>query len=162
MRAPFVVLRGISTAAAMATKPIPIILIGASQEVGRKVTESFKSHFEVIQFMDSFPKAQENLPSILAGKGPKTPSDNDIGTHDYSKTPRAVIFGRRYNQEQVKELNGLCSGTESAPVAWITGDPAVEPPAQPGPDYASKTAGLVMDAFKKWENAGGKSDILLY
>ncbi|KAI8948683.1 hypothetical protein F4801DRAFT_556188 [Xylaria longipes] len=143
--------------------PIPIVLCGKTLETGQGVTASLQPDIEVIHFINSFEYAKENLPDLLAGRGPKSPSTNQIGTHDYTKQPRAVIFGRAFDPADVKELNQLCRGTGSVPVAWIAGDPAVKPPAHPDQAYAKKGAENVKRAFMEWEKAGtGSEDIVYY
>lgn len=117
----------------------------------------------VIHFINSLADAKNNIGELLAGNGPKTPSANHIGTHDYSKPPRAIIFGRAFTLEDVKELNSLYRGIASKPVAWIAGDPDVVPPAHPDAAYAAKGADDVKKALKRWTEAGANSeDIVLY
>ncbi|RYP12600.1 hypothetical protein DL765_007231 [Monosporascus sp. GIB2] len=149
-------------AAAGLTEPIPAILCGKTFEVGEKVTPLIQPEVQVIHFINSFEDAKANLGDLIAGRGPKSPSLNHIGSHDYSKPPRAIIFGRAFDPADVKELNRLYRGMGSAPVAWIAGDPAVKPPAHPGPGYAEKGAENVKKAFARWRDAGGNSEDIVY
>ncbi|KAI0440292.1 hypothetical protein F4803DRAFT_480617 [Xylaria telfairii] len=146
-----------------ASNPIPIILCGATLETGERVTAFLQPEIEVIHFVDSFAYAKENLAQLLAGRAPKSPSSNHIGTHNYGKSPRGVIFGRAFDPAHVKELNNLCRGASSIPVAWIAGDPTVKPPAHPDVRYAEKGADNVKRALMEWINAGvGSEDIVYY
>jgi hypothetical protein len=116
----------------------------------------------VIQWINSFEYAKDNLADLLAGRPPTSPSDDPVGTHNYGQLPRAIIFGRAFPHEQAKELNRLFRGSSAKPVAWIVGDPDVVPPAHPGPDYAAKGAAHVKAAFSKWNASGGNTDDILY
>ena len=116
----------------------------------------------VIHFINTFEDAKADLPDLLAGRGPKSPSSNHIGTHDYSKPPAAVIFGRAFDPDHVTELNRLCCGAGSVPIAWIAGDPTILPPAHPGPGYAENSAKNVKRAFERWRDAGGKDEEVVF
>lgn len=116
----------------------------------------------VIHFINSIEDAKADLADLLAGRGPKSPSSNHIGTHDYSIPPRAVIFGRAMDPAHVKELNYLYRGTGSASVAWIAGNPTVVPPAQPRPGYAENAANDVKKALGSWMKAGGNNEDIVY
>lgn len=116
----------------------------------------------VIHFINSFEDAIANLAELLAGKGPKLPSRNHIGTHDYSRPPRAVIFGQAFAAEHVKELHHLYGGQGGRPMAWIAGDPNVVPPEHPGPDYAERAANSVKRVLAEWESAGASNDNIVY
>ncbi|KAI0467409.1 hypothetical protein F4859DRAFT_525323 [Xylaria cf. heliscus] len=143
--------------------PIPIILCGKTLETGERVIAFLRPDVEVIHFIDSFEYAKDNLPDLLAGRGPNSPSSNQLGTHNYKKPPRAVIFGRAFDPAHVKELNQRCRGTGSVSVAWIAGDPAVKPPAHPDLGYAQKGAENVKRALMEWENTGvGSEDVIYY
>ncbi|KAI5855064.1 hypothetical protein GGS23DRAFT_445781 [Durotheca rogersii] len=147
--------------AADLTAPVPVVLCGKTLEVGEKVTPMIKPEIEVIHFVNSYEYAKENLGDLIAGRGPKAPSGNVVGSHDYSKPPRAVIFGRAFAPEDVKELNRLFRGS-GTPVAWIAGDPSVIPPENPGPGYAEKAADNVKRALNRWKDAGANSEDIVY
>ncbi|KAK4946197.1 hypothetical protein LTR10_014709 [Elasticomyces elasticus] len=143
--------------------PIPIILCGKAVEMGEMVSRLIQPELQVIHFINTFEDAKADLGSLVAGHGPKSPSSNHIGTHDYSKPPRAVIFGRGYSAAHVKELNHLFRGKASHPIAWIAGDPDVKSPTfPPGQNYAEKAADNVKRAFAKWSDAGGVNEDLVY
>ncbi|KAI1612247.1 hypothetical protein EDD36DRAFT_420095 [Exophiala viscosa] len=143
-------------------EPIPIILCGKALEIGEIVSRSTQPEFQVIHFINTFEDAKANLGSLVAGHGPQTPSSNHIGSHDYSKPPRAVVFGRAYNSAHVKELHRLFRGKANHPVAWIVSDPSVKPPGRPGPSYAEEAANNVRRAFARWSDAGGADKDLVY
>lgn len=91
---------------------------------------------------------------------------NDVGTHNYSKPARAVIFGRAFSLNEVQTLQKACEGSSRNPVAWVAGHPAKElgPNAPlPGPGYAEVTANTAKDVLTKWiEEGAAKNEIVLY
>ncbi|KAK0637047.1 hypothetical protein B0T17DRAFT_520541 [Bombardia bombarda] len=154
--------QGLATMASNTTS-VPVILCGKAVEIGSKVAPAIKPEMEVVHFINSLQDAKDNIPELLAGRGPLRPSGNEVGTHDYTKPPRAVIFGRAFTPEDVIELNRLCRGKGAAgPIAWIAGDPGYKPPANPGPAYAAKAADNVKNALKKWQEEGANSEEIVY
>ncbi|KAL1880927.1 hypothetical protein Plec18167_003462 [Paecilomyces lecythidis] len=143
-------------------EPIPIILCGKSLETGNQVTHLLRPEFEVIHFIASFEDAQANFADLIAGRGPKSPSSNSIGSHDYKKPPRAIVFGRAFDPNHVIQLNQIYRGIGNGPVAWIAGDSDVKPPGNPGPGYAEKAADNVKRAFARWKEAGGITEDIVY
>lgn len=126
---------------------------------------SYKSHNgpTVIHFIQSFEAAKAELPLLLAGRDPQVSEVNDVGTHNYSQPPRAVLLGRAFEEEQVEDLRKACSGAALAPVAWLLGDPAKLPTGPPGPDYAVHVANDCKDVLAKWKDEGGvRDDIILF
>lgn len=97
----------------------------------------------VIYFATSVEAKKIEFVDFLAGRAPDLPITNNVGTHDYSKPPQAIVFGRGYDYNDVVELNKKSRGARSAPVAWIAGDPNVEPPTPLPPDYAVQAAANV-------------------
>jgi hypothetical protein len=111
----------------------------------------------------SYEAAEAELPHLLAGRDPQSRSPNEIGTHNYSRPPRAVIFGRGYDPPQVEELKKKFAGTAQEPVAWVRGNPADLPTGAAGPDYAQKIAADMKKVIKKWRDGGEKDEgILVY
>ncbi|KAI0144485.1 hypothetical protein GGR57DRAFT_482191 [Xylariaceae sp. FL1272] len=145
------------------SQPIPVILCGQAIEVAEKVAPSLEPEIEVIRFFNDAKEAKENIPSLLAGKGPKSASPNQVGTHDYSKVPRAVIFGRAIDPALVIELHELCKGAGQTPVAWIASDPTYEvPPGLPPPGYGERAANTLKGTLMSWIDGGAKSDEIVY
>lgn len=117
----------------------------------------------VIHFITSFEQAKTYLGDLLAGLGPGDCPTNHVGTHDYDKPVRCVFFGRAFTGEQVEEIHGLHKGKGAAgPVAWLAGDPAIQPPAVPGPGYAEKAAENVKRALAQWIEAGANSEEIVW
>lgn len=119
----------------------------------------------VIHFLQegTFEEAKSELGEALAGREPRTSSPNDVGTHNYSRPPRAVIFGRAFSLEQIQEVRESFGSIAKEPVAWVVGDPAKALSGPPGPGYAKTAADLVKSVLGKWKDEGGvKDEIILW
>lgn len=106
------------------------------------------------------------LPLLLAGRDPQSISGNDVGTHNYTQAPRAVIFGRGYELEDINKFRQACANCAIEPIAWVVGDPAYRPDLNarpPGPGYAKVVADTVRGALDKWKKTGAlKDEVFLY
>jgi hypothetical protein len=89
------------------------------------------------------------ITALLAGRDPRFRSPNEIETHDYSRPPHAVIFGRGYGPQQVEELKKKFAGVAKEPVAWVRENPADLPAGAAGPDYAQNIAADMKKVLKK-------------
>ncbi|GAQ03894.1 hypothetical protein ALT_1215 [Aspergillus lentulus] len=145
------------------TQPIPVVACGRRTAVGKSVSQHLLPEYEVIHFIQSDEAAEAELPHLLAGRDPQSQNPNEVGTHDYSRPPRAVIFGRGYEPHQVEELQKRFAGVAKEPVAWVRGNPADVPAGGPGPDYTQKVAADMKKVLSKWRDAGAKDEeILVY
>lgn len=86
----------------------------------------------------------------------------NIGTHDYSKIPQAIVFGRAYDPDDVTELHRLFRGMGKIPLAWIAGNRDIRPPAQLGPGYAEKAAENTKRAFVTWKISDSTNEDIVY
>ena len=120
--------------------------------------------FLVIHFLEegTFEEAKSELTDVLAGKAPQSAHPNEVGTHDYSRAPRAVIFGRAFSLEQIQEVRDTVTGTAKDPVAWLVGDPATPLTGPPGPGYAESAAESVKSALVGWTKEGGIKDEIIF
>ncbi|KAF7178943.1 hypothetical protein CNMCM7691_007767 [Aspergillus felis] len=145
------------------TQPMPVVACGRRTAVGQSVSQHLLPEYEVIHFIQSDEAAEAELPHLLAGRDPQSQNPNDVGTHDYSRPPRAVIFGRGYEPQQVEELKKKFAGIAKEPVAWVRGNPADAPVGAVGPDYAQKVGLDMKRLLGKWRDAGAKDEeILVY
>ncbi|GIJ90289.1 hypothetical protein Asppvi_009243 [Aspergillus pseudoviridinutans] len=143
-------------------QPMPVVACGRKTAVGKPVSQHLLPEYEVIHFIQSYEAAEAELPHLLVGRDPQSQNPNDIGTHDYSRPPRAVLFGRGYEPQQVEELKKKFAGIAKEPVAWVRGNPA-DVPVAPVPDYAQKVAVDMKTVLGKWRDAGAKDEeILVY
>ena len=62
----------------------------------------------VIEFFTKDKACSRDIPLILAGRDFDSSSDDEVGSHNYTKTPEAVIFGRGFGIEQIMSIKALC------------------------------------------------------
>lgn len=171
--------------------PLPVVLCGRKTEIGKPVSGSLAPEFEgvfrlpssgsphaiygriptnpsnspVIHFIQTNEAALTELPRLLAGQDPQSSHDNGVGTHNYSRPARGVIFGRGYSLEEVEEFRKASAGCNMEPVVWVTGDPAKKPDSNappPGPGYAQAAADGVKAVLAKWRDEGGVRDGIVF
>ncbi|KAJ5387805.1 hypothetical protein N7509_010346 [Penicillium cosmopolitanum] len=103
---------------------LPVILCGRTTAIGKPVSEALLPEYEVIHFFQTNEEIQAELPALLAGRKPQAAASNDIGSHDYTRPARAVIFGRGYQMEEIEKFRKAAAGHFSEPIAWVISDPA--------------------------------------
>ncbi|KAI1502081.1 hypothetical protein F5X99DRAFT_380545 [Biscogniauxia marginata] len=141
------------------SEPFPIVLIGLHTEMGALVSRSLLPEYEVIRFIQSFEEAQADLPHLLAGREPPTPSTNDVGTHEYGRPARAVLFGRAFTPEQAAALKKSAAGSAKDAVVWVAGDPAGKPSGDgPPPGYEEVVAKTAKSIIGRWREEGAVRD----
>ncbi|KAL4981227.1 hypothetical protein BDW66DRAFT_4786 [Aspergillus desertorum] len=143
---------------------IPVVLCGRRVEVGQPVSDFLRPEYEVIHFIASPEALHAELPLLLSGQDPQsvTTSPNEVGTHDYSRPPRAVVFGRGFALDLVQELKEAYQSYSKEPVAWVAGDPATAPTGPPPPGYAEAAAKTVKNVLAAWREQGGGNAFLVY
>ncbi|KAJ5596220.1 hypothetical protein N7450_002678 [Penicillium hetheringtonii] len=145
---------------------LPVVLCGRTTAIGKPVSEALLPEYEVIHFIQTNEAVLSELPHLLAGRDPQAAASNDIGTHDYSRPARAVIFGRGYDMEDIEVFRKTTSGSASKPIAWVVGDPAKKPNTNgppPPAGYAKVAADLVKEKLDQWKASGAdKDELFLY
>jgi hypothetical protein len=119
----------------------------------------------VIHFIQSLTAAQSEIPYLLTGQDPKSQHINDVGTKDYSRPVRAIIFGRGFDLVEIEALRENVAGIALDPVVWIAGDPSRKPPpgAVPPPNYPQLVAGVARKLLSGWVEAGAsQEEVILY
>lgn len=117
----------------------------------------------VVHFFTSLESTRRDLGDLLMGRAPQDSSDDlQIGSHDYSKIPRGIIFGRAVDPEWVTQLNQEFKGKSKASVAWIAADPGRPPPAVLPAGYAQIAADNIKKTFARWEASGANSEEIFY
>ncbi|EAW08961.1 uncharacterized protein ACLA_099050 [Aspergillus clavatus NRRL 1] len=143
------------------TQPTPVVLCGRKTAIGGPVSQVLLPEYEVIHFIQSYEAAEAELPHLLTGRDPQSQNPNDVGTHDYTRPARAVIFGRGFEPKQVEALKDRFGASAKEPVAWIAGNPADVPVGAPGPDYAVKVAQGVKVVLERWKTGDQPKDELI-
>ncbi|KAF2965885.1 hypothetical protein GQX73_g7701 [Xylaria multiplex] len=146
--------------------PVSIVLIGLHAEIGAPIAEGLRPDWEVVRMIQSFEAAKADLPYILQGQAPPTAPINSVGSGDYSRPVRAVIFGRGFTQEQAETLYGLYSAEAKEPVLWVAGAAANRGPGtEPPPGVEKIMVPIFKEILKKGVEGGegkGKSELVLY
>ncbi|KAI2621601.1 hypothetical protein GGR54DRAFT_638936 [Hypoxylon sp. NC1633] len=121
-------------------RPIPVVVCGKAEIVGKPVIEGLKPEYEVILFcLGSQPTALE-LPFLLQGLAPPQQSSY-IGSGNYSEQPRAVIMGAAWDEADVAQVKAAIDGAAAAataPPVILRNDTSVPAPQPPAPEYAAQ------------------------
>ncbi|TGJ85556.1 hypothetical protein E0Z10_g3206 [Xylaria hypoxylon] len=153
------------------TPPVSIVLVGIHTEIGGPVAEGLRPDWDIVRFIQTFEEAQSDLPYILRGEAPPTAPSNSVGSEDYSRPVRAILFGRGFTQQQAETLYGLYSSEAKVPVLWGAGaaanrGPGTEPP--PGvekvmvPIFRGLLENWKKEVERKGEGEAKKGDLVLY
>lgn len=79
--------------------------------------------FKVIHFCASVDAACAEIPRLLSNEQPQPVEENEVGTHNYSSPPKAILFGRTYTDDKLQAVRDSCEG--KAEVSWVVpGEPA--------------------------------------
>lgn len=72
------------------------------------------------------------IPALL--KRETATTDNELGSHNYSKVPKAVILGGGYDDSMIDEMRKATKAAGAPEVPWLR--PDTTKPAPPlGPEY---------------------------
>ncbi|KAI1801014.1 hypothetical protein F4811DRAFT_481261 [Daldinia bambusicola] len=150
------------------SRPIPIVVCGKAEIVGKMVIEGLKPEYEVILFcLGSKPTAAE-LPFILRGIPPPTPSSS-IGSGSYSSIPYAVIMGAAWSADDVASVkaaidqnmppdtsetststNTNTNGSTRARAPMLLRNDTSRPtPKPPSPEYAAQLVVRIRACLRK-------------
>ncbi|OJJ50232.1 hypothetical protein ASPZODRAFT_13320 [Penicilliopsis zonata CBS 506.65] len=108
-----------------------IILCGRSTQIGSVVVAGLKPEVEVIHFVMSAEAGKAEIPAILRGES--VSPTNEYGTHDYSKTPDAVVLGGGYDEQDISTMRAACQGVKNN-IPWLRPD-MTKPTPPLGPEY---------------------------
>ncbi|RWA05108.1 hypothetical protein EKO27_g9998 [Xylaria grammica] len=153
--------------------PVPIVLVGIHTEIGAPIAEALRPDWDVVRFIQTFEAAQNDLPYILRGEAPPTAPTNSVGSGDYSRPVRAILFGRGFTQQQAETLHGLYSGEATVPVLWGAGAAAKRGPStEPPPGVEKIMVPILRGVLEDWkkgvegkgegEGEGKKGELVLY
>ncbi|KAF4763505.1 hypothetical protein HAV15_001681 [Penicillium sp. str.  len=141
------------------SSPLPIVICALDSGIGKPVSKLLLPEFEASQQHNpKFPTSSQA--GIL-----NPPHVNDVGTKDYSRPVRAIIFGRGFDLEDIEALRENVASISQDPVLWIAGDPNRKPPpgAVPPPNYHQLVAGVARKLLSGWVEAGATSnEVILY
>lgn len=93
----------------------------------------------------------DELPSLLAGKAPASPSNSTIGTGNFAAPPQAMMIGGGFQQEDVDKLKALAEdapGAVKIPWLWMDNSKGEAPTGTPS-EEETKAIGLKVAARMK-------------
>ncbi|KAI1138558.1 hypothetical protein F5Y05DRAFT_43737 [Hypoxylon sp. FL0543] len=139
--------------------PIPVVVCGKAENVGRVVVDGLKPEYEVVLFcLGSEPTAAE-VPYILRGTAPPAQSSY-IGTGNYAKPPVAVLMGQAWDEAAVAKVKSAIRGVglrpDASPVI-MRNDTSIPTPQPPAPEYTEQLLRRMRDTLGKLV-AGEKLD----
>ncbi|RSM11820.1 hypothetical protein CDV31_006588 [Fusarium ambrosium] len=136
--------------------PIPIILCGKTEGIGRAVVASLKPEIEVIHFVLAGESGQAIIPPLLAGQSPPShPETSTIGSGNYSQIPRAILLGGAFDEATIAPLRDVVkatSGTRNIP--WVLQDLTLPAPPVGTAEYSALMTKRSKDALLKLEQEG--------
>lgn len=166
---------------ASADLPVPIVLCGAKVALGLESAKFMKPEFEgtvslstfllifgflltfeVIHFCASVETACAEIPRLLSNEPPQPAEDNEVGTHNYTAPPKAILVGRTYTDDKLQAVRDACKG--KAEVSWVVpGEPASKNET-PGPGHAVKVATNMKNVLNELCSSGemGKEGLYRY
>jgi hypothetical protein len=137
----------------MSSAPIPILITGKAEVVGKGIIAGLSPEYEVVHF--TLASAIENeLPLLLQNKVPE-PASSSLGTGNWSAPPRALLIGGAYTDDDVASLRKLIDETEGnvRRIPWLRVDSSK--PAPPlGPEYGKAVVERAREALKRLEGEG--------
>ncbi|WYZ36758.1 hypothetical protein EsH8_II_000264 [Colletotrichum jinshuiense] len=137
------------------TTPIPIVLCGKAERIGRGVIEGLKPEYEVVHFITTAPSGAAIIPALLTGQAPPShPETSSIGSGNYTVVPRAVVLGSAFDDAAVEVLRGAVANAQGArKVPWLRHD--LSKPSPPiGPEYGKVVLARAKEALGKLEREG--------
>ncbi|KAF4977323.1 hypothetical protein FZEAL_6146 [Fusarium zealandicum] len=136
--------------------PIPIILCGKTEVIGRAVVAALKPEIEVIHFVLAGESGPSIIPPLLAGQAPPFHAESSsLGSGDYTKVPRAVLLGGAFDEEAtapLREAVRVTPNTRSVP--WVRLDSTKSAPPVGSPEYAQAVTQRSKDALLRLEKDG--------
>jgi len=95
------------------------------------------------------------IPELLAGNSAK--SDSELGTHNYSKVPIAVLLGAGYDDEGVAKMMEATADKSAKGVPWLR--PDTSKPAPPlGPEYGKALVQRIKELLAELQQKGGMDE----
>ncbi|KAL8813737.1 MAG: hypothetical protein Q9223_006967 [Gallowayella weberi] len=137
---------------AAADSPVPIILCGAKTSLGKESANFMRPEFEVIHFCASVDAACAEIPRLLLSEQPQPVESNEVGTHNYSALPKAVLFGRTYTDDKLRAVFDACKG--KGDISWVIPGEAAAKNEVIGPGHATKVATNMKMVLTELVNTG--------
>ncbi|KAI0159872.1 hypothetical protein GGR52DRAFT_586469 [Hypoxylon sp. FL1284] len=142
----------------MSKKPIPVVVCGKAEIVGKPVAEGLKPDYEVVLFCLGAQATANEVPYILEGVAPPSQS-SQVGTGNFGARPAAVVMGAAWDAADVSRVAAAIRGVGlpagAAPVV-LQNDTSVPAPQPPAPAYAEQLVRRIRVALDRL----GRGDVL--
>ncbi|KAI2641423.1 hypothetical protein GGS26DRAFT_585814 [Hypomontagnella submonticulosa] len=123
------------------SRPIPIVVCGRAEIVGRPVVEGLKPEYDVILFCLGSQATAAEVPYVLKGLAPPSQSSY-IGSGNYASPPVAVVMGAAWDAADVELVHTAMRVAPGVPATKapviLRNDTSVPAPQPPAPEYAAQ------------------------
>ncbi|CAM1507720.1 Fc.00g045680.m01.CDS01 [Cosmosporella sp. VM-42] len=136
------------------TTPIPIILCGKTEQIGKRVIEGLKPEYEVVHFILTPEAGAKEIPEILQGRTPAG-AGSTIGSGNFSSGVRAIVTGGAYNDDGIAFMQKAAARV--AEVAWLRQD-VMKPTPPLGPEYGKAMVSRVRETLNCLQLDGSLDD----
>ncbi|KAI2466721.1 hypothetical protein F4781DRAFT_340383 [Annulohypoxylon bovei var. microspora] len=147
--------------------PVPIVVCGKAEIVGREVVEGLKPEYDVILFCQGSQPTATEVPYLLRGVAPPTQSSY-IGSGTYKAPPVAVIMGAAWDAADVALVKsaiqsvGLPAGTAPVVLRNDTSIPVPFPPAQGYSEQLNRRIRLTLSKLLRGEKVNGPEEGIVW
>ncbi|GAB1311045.1 hypothetical protein MFIFM68171_01255 [Madurella fahalii] len=129
----------------------PVILCGKTEAVGAGVIADLKPEFDVIHFIMSPEAGAAQIPAIFKGEQ-EVETNSELGSHDYSTKPVAVIMGGGYQDAGIEAM--MKASASIHPVPWLRPDLSIPAPPFGTPDYGKALVQRIKVLLAQLEQEG--------
>ncbi|KAK9775321.1 hypothetical protein SCAR479_07997 [Seiridium cardinale] len=127
----------------------PVILCGKTEAIGTSVIADLKPEYEVIHFILTPAGGAAQIPAILKGEQ-SVPTDSELGSKDYSRSPICVILGGGYDDASIELMMAAAKDQGARSVPWLR--PDLSKPAPPlGPEYGKALVQRIKELIPQLE-----------
>jgi hypothetical protein len=107
----------------------------------------------VVHVILTVPSFTSTIPSLLSGNPPASPSEDQIGTQNYTRRPVAIVTGAGYDDAMIETMQEECKkgGVEDVPFLR----PDLNVPTPPlGPKYGAAMVARVKACISELAEEG--------
>ncbi|KAH7136811.1 hypothetical protein B0J13DRAFT_560082 [Dactylonectria estremocensis] len=130
--------------------PIPIVLCGKTEQIGKGVIAGLSPEVEVVHFVLTPEAGVKEIPQLLKGVMPEVKS-SDIGSGNLNGAIKAVVLGAAYEEDLINVMREAASQVANIP--WIRQDTSLPTPPL-GPEYGKAMVVRVKESLGKLESSG--------
>ncbi|KAG9249619.1 uncharacterized protein F5Z01DRAFT_474149 [Emericellopsis atlantica] len=137
------------------SQPIPIIICGKSEVIGRTVVEGMKPEFEVILFCTSQESAIAHIPLAVKQSVPAEADLSTVGTNDFTRKPVAAVLGGEYGDAYFDTIKSSVEAhfPGGSGLQWLRHDAMIPSPPL-GPGYGQHVMQRAKDVLARLNKEG--------